>query len=382
MVKYNVAFLGGGVNSAVGEAHFSSLNLLGNVQIVAGCFSRDSDINKISGIRYNVNLERLYNSLEELIVNEKGKIDLIIILTPSNQHKSQVIKCIENDIPVICEKSLSCDLNEIREIEYHYQKRKNFLAVIYNYLGYPMIRELKSLVQKNNFGKLLHIQIEMPQESFIRVNNDGVPLTPQNWRLKDGEIPTILLDLGVHLHSIIKYVTNLKPVNCVSISTSAGNFSAIKDNISSIIEYENGMICNMWISKVASGNRNGLGIKIFGETGSAEWIQEKPEILLIANNKGKRLILDRGSNDILIANSPRYTRFKAGHPSGFIEALANYYFDIFKSYDDFLKSNDSVLTDCYGIKESIEGLFLLKGITDSSNSKKWEKIMFSNKLND
>jgi hypothetical protein len=71
VVKYNVAFLGGGVNSAVGEAHFSSLNLLGNVQIVAGCFSRDSDINKMSGIRYYVNLDRLYTSLEELIVNER-----------------------------------------------------------------------------------------------------------------------------------------------------------------------------------------------------------------------------------------------------------------------------------------------------------------------
>jgi predicted dehydrogenase len=379
MKSYQVAFLGGGVNSAVGEAHFSSLNLLGNVQIVAGCFSRDSDINKMSGIRYNVNLDRLYTSLEELIVNEKGKIDLIIILTPSNQHKEQVIKCIENNIPVICEKSLACDLIEMLEIENKFLKRKNFLAVIYNYLGYPMIRELKSLIQSNNFGKLLHIQIEMPQESFIRVNNNGVPLTPQNWRLKDGEIPTILLDLGVHLHSIIKYVTNLMPVNCVSTSTSVGNFSSIKDNISSMIEYENGMMCNMWVSKIASGNRNGLAIKLFGETGSAEWVQENPEILLIANNKGKKLILDRGSNDILISNLPRYTRFKAGHPSGFIEALANYYFDIFISYENYLISEDSTLTDCYGIKESIEGIFLLKGITDSSNSKKWEKIMFSKK---
>jgi predicted dehydrogenase len=379
VLKYNVAFLGGGVNSAVGEAHFSSLNLLGNVQIVAGCFSRHLDINKISAIRYNVNLDRLYNSLEELIVNEKGKIDLIIILTPSNQHKEQVIKCIENNIPVICEKSLACDLIEMQEIENQFLKRKNFLAVIYNYLGYPMLRELKSLVQNNKFGKLLHIQIEMPQESFIRVNNNGVPLTPQDWRLKDGEIPTILLDLGVHLHSIIKYVTNLMPVNCVSTSTSAGNFSSIKDNISSIIEYENGMICNMWVSKIASGNRNGLAIKLFGETGSAEWIQENPEILLFANNMGKKVILDRGSNDILISNLPRYTRFKAGHPSGFIEALANYYYDILKSYDDFLQNDDYTLTDCYGIKEAIEGLLLLKGITESSNSKEWVKIMFSKK---
>ncbi len=382
MTTYQVAFLGGGLNSAVGEAHLSSLNLLGNVKIVAGCFSRNIDINKSTALRYNIDLNRLYINLEELIKNEKGKIDLIIILTPSNQHKEQVIKCLENNIPVICEKSLACDLIEMLEIENQFLKRKNFLAVIYNYLGYPMIRELKSLVQNNNFGKLLHIQIEMPQESFIRVSNNGLPLTPQNWRLKDGEIPTILLDLGVHLHSIIKYVTNLMPVKCVSTSTSSGNFSSIKDNISSIINYENGMTCNMWVSKIASGNRNGLAIKLFGETGSAEWVQENPEILLIANNKGKKLILDRGSNDILISNLPRYTRFKAGHPSGFIEALANYYFDIFKSYDHFLQNDDYTLTDCYGIKEAIEGLLLLKGITDSSQLRNWVTISNQNLKND
>jgi predicted dehydrogenase len=372
--KYQIAFLGGGLNSAVGEAHFSSLNLLGNVQIVAGCFSRNLEINKKTALRYNVDFNRLYNNLNELIVNEKGKIDFIVILTPSNQHKDQVIKCLENDIAVICEKSLSCNLSEIREVENHLVKFKGFLTVIYNYLGYPMIRELRELVQNDKFGKILHVQIEMPLESFIRVNDNGFPLIPQNWRLNDGEIPTILLDLGVHLHSIIKYVTNLKPKKCVSTSTSLGNFSSIKDNISAIIEYEKGMICNMWISKIASGNRNGLSIKLFGERGSAQWVQENPEILLVANNMGKKIILDRGSNDLLVSNLPRYTRFKAGHPSGFIEALANYYFDIFKSYEDYLKSNDNFLIDCYGINESIEGLILLKAITDSSNSKKWVNL--------
>ena len=29
-----------------------------------------------------------------------------------------------------------------------------------------------------------------------------------------------------------------------------------------------------------------------------------------------------------MANLPRYCRFKAGHPAGFIEAFANYYADI------------------------------------------------------
>jgi len=239
--KLKIAFIGGGINSAVGSAHYSAINLDNIFKLVAGVFSRHKEINYKTAERYKVSKNRVYDSIDELIQNEKNNIDAIIVLTPTDKHASQVIKLIENEIPVICEKALACSVEEVLQIKNSLIAKKGFLSVMYNYLGYPIIRELKHMIQKGELGKINHIQIEMPQEGFIRINQGGNPIIPQKWRLKDEVVPTLSLDLGEHLHMFIKYLTNETPINVVAKSESIGNFSEIMDNVNCIIEYTNNL---------------------------------------------------------------------------------------------------------------------------------------------
>ena len=60
--------------------------------------------------------------------------------------------------------------------------------------------------------------------------------------------------------------------------------------------------------------------------------QENPEIFYFYKDTGERCMMDRGNPDIAIANNECYTRFKAGHPAGYIEAFANYYCDLRKRF--------------------------------------------------
>ena len=173
---------------------------------------------------------------------KKNNIDAIIVLTPTNQHATQVIELIKYGIPIICEKSLSTSIKETIEIEKTLNKNNGFLAVIFNYLGYPIIRELKHLIAIERLGKINHIQIEMPQEGFARITNEGNPIIPQKWRMKDNRVPTISLDLGVHLHMFIKYLTNETPNSVVAQSNSYGNFSSIVDNVLISITYPSTLI--------------------------------------------------------------------------------------------------------------------------------------------
>ena len=46
--KISIAIIGGGLNSAVGYAHFSAINLSNKFKIVAGSFSKSTEINKES----------------------------------------------------------------------------------------------------------------------------------------------------------------------------------------------------------------------------------------------------------------------------------------------------------------------------------------------
>lgn len=370
-----VAFLGGAVNSAAGSAHYTAIRLINDFELVAGCFSRHDDINKESGRQYNVEDDRVYDSFDQMLLREKDKLDAIILLTPTDQHAGQVIRCLENGIPVICEKALACDAKEAEQINNTLVSTNGFLVVIYNYLGYPVLRELRNLIQKGTLGRIHHIQVEMPQEGFRRVDSNKQPVIPQAWRLVDKTVPTISLDLAVHMHMMIKFLTGELPQKVTAFSNSYGNFSTIKDNVSCMIEYSNDISCNMWCSKIAIGNRNGLGIRIYGEAGGAEWVQEDPEYLSLADNSGYRWKIDRGSPGMEICNQQRYSRFKAGHPAGFVEALGNYYYDIAESIR--LYKNDPVNYlngNCFGISESLEGLNLLEAMTRSSASGNWEIV--------
>jgi len=374
--KLKIAFLGGAFHSAVGRAHRAAIEMDQRFELVAGCFSREAEISQSTALKYGVNPVRAYSNIDQLLTNEAGKVDAVVIMTPQNQHGQQVVTCLEAGLPVVCEKALVESVEEAVSIRSKLLSCGGFLAVTYNYTGYPILRELKHMIQQGRFGKIQQIQIEMPQEGFARVGSDGLPFTPQQWRLRDAGIPTISLDLGVHLHMMIGFLTRERPEEVVATSKSYGNFKQVTDSISCLANYSNDLTCNIWYSKTALGYRNGLKLRIFGEKGTAEWVQENPESLQIADNSGGRFIVDRGSKEIKIANQSRYTRFKAGHPAGFIEAYANYYYDVADSLEYYLDKKDNSIQDyVFGIDESIEGLRMLEAIARSSVNKRWEKVV-------
>ena len=369
--KLKIAFLGGGVNSAIGRTHKIAISMDNRYDLQAGCFSRDREVNILSAVEYGVDAKRVYENLDALLENEKKNIDAICILTPTPNHKVEIIKCRENNVAVICEKALALSSEEILEIQAALQKNSVFLAVTYNYTGYPMLRELRDMIQKGQLGKLEQIHIEMPQESFARVDREGEPLKPQEWRLVDGTLPTISLDLGTHTHDIVSFLTGERPMELVSIQESFGSFKNIIDNSLSIAKYTNNLVSNIWFSKTALGHRNGLRVRVYGDMGSAEWYQLEPENLYFNDNRGHKILIDRASVDANVTTKLRYNRFKAGHPSGFIEAFANYYGDI---ADYLLNENKNESGYVFGIDDALEGLLMLEAMTLSNKEKRWVSI--------
>lgn len=173
-------------------------------------------------------------------------------------------------------------------------------------------------------------KLEMPQDSFIKVDSGGKFSLPQEWRRRDYAIPTITLDLGVHLHSLTKFIfeQDLVVEGSFVRESKLGKLSGVVDDVSISAFLESGVPVDFWYSKVALGCKNGLKVTIFGETESLCWYQERPDEVSVSDSSGKITILRRGDSGLLEANDVRYTRFKGGHPTGFIEAMGNYYEDI------------------------------------------------------
>ena len=370
-----LAFIGGAPNSAVGYAHFVAARMDGLWDLQAGAFSRHANVNAKAAEVYSVPLERSFSGIAELLDQEGGKLDAISILTPTPDHCEMVLECLRRGVPVICEKALAMTSKEAGRIRKVCAENKGFLAVIYNYSGYPMVRELRRIIRDGVLGEILHFQVEMPQEGFLRVDAQGNKPVPQGWRKTDGPVPTLHLDLAVHLHELIHYLTGHKPLEVVADQDSRGWFPVV-DNVNCLARYSGNVQGQFWFSKCALGHRNGLRLRIYGTKASAEWYQLNPEELLLSFADGRRQVFDRASN-AKVASLPRYTRFKAGHPAGFNEALANLYFDIHVALSGYKINGKQESEEVFGADLAVEGLDFLEAMVRSCNSRRWEQIQSS-----
>ena len=156
----------------------------------------------------------------------------------------------------------------------------------------------------------------------------------------------------------------------IAVESKRGNFDVI-DDVHVISKMNNSAICNLWYSKTSLGRRNGLGFELYGDQGSIVWNQESPEEFVFSDKFGNINLVNRGTQGLSIANSHRYLRFKPGHPSGFIEAFANYYEDVFSEIESQGGPNQEYV---FGGADAREGLLAMEAISKSSAVGEWTQI--------
>ena len=368
----SLGFIGGSLASAVGYAHFAACTMDKRWSLTSGCFGLEADDNSATAQAYGVPADRLYTRWDEMLQSEKGRLDAVVVLTPTPSHYDIVTGCLDEGVPVVCEKALAVSSSQAREISELCRNTQGFLAVSYNYSGYPMVRELRNVIRKGILGKILHFQAEMPQEGFLRVDGRGNKPVPQAWRLSDGEIPIIYLDLGVHLHQLLFYLIGQHPLDVIADQRSYGWFDVV-DNVTCLCRYTEDVQGQIWFSKSALGHRNGLRLRIYGSEAAAEWYQASPEEIVLSYKDGRRQILDRAAT-VEVAGLRRYNRFKAGHPAGYIEAFANLYVDIADALDLYRKTASWTSNEVFGTDLASEGLQMLEALSQSAETGIWTPV--------
>jgi predicted dehydrogenase len=362
---FKLAFIGGSINSIAGYPHFVASQMDKRFEVIAGAFSKDAQVNSITAKKWNI--PKFYNRWEELIEREKFNLDAVVILTPTPLHCDIIVELLKQNIPIICEKPLVNSIEDIKRIQKVYNPTKHFLIVTNNYSGYPMVRELQEKIKNEELGEVLNIRLKMPQESFLRPPKSVK--YPQKWRLKDDFIPMISLDLGSHLHHLAYFLLQEEPSKVMATYDKFSKYDVV-DDVNMFLEYRSGIKGNIWLSKTALGNRNGLHIEVYGTKASASWHQENPEKLNFAYCTGQKTIIDRGS-DIEMYPNPLYNRMTPGHPSGFIESFANLYNDIANSLDNFKKKEEYTSKYVYSFEHATHGIQLLHNASVSNQNKQW-----------
>lgn len=329
--RLRLGIVGGGPGSNIGETHRQAARLDGRYELVAGVFATDSERSRAFAATLEIAPDRRYGSWEEMAVAEARRsdgIEVVSIMTPNNSHYAIARAFLKQGIDIICDKPLTNELAEALELQKMAHDTGLVFGVTYNYSGYPMVRQARAMVQSGALGEVRLVQVEHAS-GWASTLLEAEGHKQAAWRTTPAIAgkSTVIGDLGTHAHHLARFVTGLEVSELSAELATLVPGRHADDNAHVKLRFTNGARGLMWVSMVATGNLHGQRIRIYGEKGSLEWVQEQPNELILRPVDGPQQTLARGAS-YLDPAAQRASRLWPGHPEGFIDAFANLYGDI------------------------------------------------------
>ncbi|WP_246289160.1 Gfo/Idh/MocA family protein [Rhizobium indigoferae] len=323
-----LGMVGGGSGAYIGNIHRIAARQDRHWDLVAGAFDVDAARGHAFAASEGLSAERSYDDYRAMIAGENARedrIDAVAICTPNFTHFPIAKAFLEAGFDVICEKPLTATLEDAVTLERLVRETGRFMGVTYTYSGYPMIHEAKHMASTGMLGKIRTIQVEYPLEWMATaIESEGNAQAA--WRTdpkKNGRGGSIG-DIGTHAYHLAGFVSGLKLESLTADLATFVEGRALDDNAHVMLRYEGGARGLLWSSQVALGSSNGVRLRVFGETASLRWFQERPNELVHARLNGRTEIIKRGADELSEAAKVR-TRTPPGHPEGYLEAFANLY---------------------------------------------------------
>ena len=351
-LKY--AMVGGGKGSFIGPIHRMAIRMDDLADLVDGCYSHT-------------------DSWRDLIDRVKGKVDFLAVCTPNDSHYAITKAALEAGLDVMCEKPLSLTLEEATELQRLAKRKRRILAVPFTYSGFPMVKAARELVASGELGTICKVVLEYQQGSFRKIDFSK-PLDKHNsWKMnpKIAGPSCVVSDIGVHAFTIIEYVTGLEVKSLLADLSSFAPGNRLDDDASILFRLENGAKACVLLSKIATGEENGMRLRIYGDKAGIFWDQERPNYLSVKSPFKPEMIYKRNAPYIeaISQRAKRCSRVPAGHHEGFIEAIANI-------YDEFIAA---ILTrkvkDHPGAREGVRSMRFVEAALKSAKANcKWTKV--------
>ena len=378
-----MGMVGGGRGAFIGQVHRMAANLDGKIELVAGAFSSDPEKSKLSGQDFFIDPDRAYGSYEEMAKAEAARedgIDFVSIVVQNHLHFA-VAKCfLDAGVNVICDKPLTVDLQQAKELKRIVEDSGLIFALTHNYTGYPMVKEARRMVKDGELGRLLKIVTEYPQGYAVGdVEGEGSGAIA-NWRAdpKIAGKSNCMGDIGTHAHNLTKYITGLEIDELAAELTAFIPGRELDDDGNCLVRFTEGVKGIIYASQISNGDENNLNIRVYGTKASLEWRQEDPNELIVKFANAPRKTYRRG-NDYLGAAAQENSRTPFAHPDGFIEAFANVYLAAAKAISDQIDGTPPPGEgyDFPTVDDGVAGVaFIAACVESSQKNASWTKLDF------
>ena len=297
-------------------------------EITAGALSSDPTRAKVRGKDLHLPPERCYGSFEEMARLEAERpdgVDAVMITTPNHLHHAAAKAFIAAGIDVLCDKPLTNEVAEAEDLVAQAEATGAVFGVSYVMSCYPMIRQAREIVAAGTLGSLNQIHVEFLQDWMIPEGSHDAPHV--QWRLdpKASGPTSCVGDIGTHAAHLASFVSGCALTHLRAEFHVCGAPKPLEDTVFMMTRFAEHIPGTLLATRLASGNRGGLRLRIFGSKGGLEWDMEDAERLRLNVFGAPDQVISRGHGHGISPATERLVRTGRGFPEGLIEAWANLY---------------------------------------------------------
>lgn len=383
--KLKMAMVGGGPGAFIGEVHRKAARLDGAIELVGGAFDINPRKSRQMASTLCLDPKRCYANYhemieKELLLPEGERMDFAVVCTPNNWHFPIAKDLLEAGFHVMCEKPMTINTQQARELSAIVKKTKKVFGLMHNYTGYPMVKLARDMIRQGKLGKIRKIVVQYPQ-GWLATAIEKTGQQQASWRTdpKQSGASGCGGDIGTHAENLSEYITGLKITEMCAELTSFVKGRKLDDDANCLLKFNNGARGVLHASQVSIGEENNLAIWVYGEEGGLEWHQEHPNYLYFKPMSGPEQVWKRGNDYVgkYSAAAGRGTRLPSGHPEAFIEAMAN----VYKNFAETVRARierskpDPLALDFPSVQDGLRGMLFLETLVASAKSKqKWTKF--------
>lgn len=380
--KLRMGMVGGGEGAFIGAVHRMAASFDLQIELVAGCFSRDFENTRRIGAQLYLDPSRCYESPaafaeEEARLPADRRIDFVSIVTPNVSHASIATTFLNSGFHVVCDKPMTFTLDEARELARLVEKTGLVFGLTHNYTGHPLVRHARHLFRSGAMGTVRKVIVEYLQD-FLMIPHEKLGHRQAAWRVDPAQsgIGGTLGDVGTHCVNLLEYVTG-DPISelCADKSTFLPD-RRLDEDVNALLRFRGGGKGVLTISQVATGEENGLKLRVYGSEGAVLWAQENPNVLEVYRNGEPRQLLTRAQG-YLSAPAQSATRLPTGHPEGYYEAFATIYCGVAEAIRRHI-DGEPLKTEEYDFPTVYDGLrgmeFIYKAVESCEQGSRWMRL--------
>ena len=259
---------------AMARAHAERFALMPGCRLAAAVDSNDERARDFAAA---FQIPVAFGSLAEAIA--WGEFDAAVNSTPDGVHKPTTLELIAAGKPVFCEKPLALNHADALEMTEAAEAAHLVNMVNLTYRNAAAVQLARQMVLAGEIGEIRHVQASYLQ-SWLTGRYWGDWRTEERWlwRLSSAHgSKGVLGDIGVHILDFVTYGTSL---DVVALHARMRTFDKaeggmidvyrldVNDSVAMTVEFGNGALGVVHMSRYATGKANDIDLMIHGEKGA------------------------------------------------------------------------------------------------------------------